>query len=58
MISLNLLGFLVCPYLALKFEKIHKITAVWVILDEKKDTSICVWNMPAVINIKLFRKLL
>lgn len=58
MISLNLLGLLVCLYLALNFENLHKITTVLVTLDQKEDTSICVWIMPVVINVTLFYKLL
>lgn len=50
MISLNLLGFLVCLYLALNFENIDKITTVLIILDQKKDTGICGWIVPPVIN--------
>lgn len=58
MIALHLLGLLVCLYLALNFENLHKITTVLAILDWKKDASIYVWIMPAVMNGKLFYKLL
>lgn len=53
MISLNLLGLLACLYLALNFESLNKITTVLIILDQKKDTGICRWNVPPVINVKL-----
>lgn len=58
MISLNLLELLVCLYLARSFENLNKITTFLIILDQKKDTVICGWAVPPMINVKWFFNLL
>lgn len=59
MISLNSLRLLACLYLALNFENLNKITNVLIMLDQKKkDTGVCGWIVPPVVNVKWFFKLL